>query len=149
MFDIYLTEEVVAESGGQAVYGTIQIEDYKEAFVASLVSWTRADYERHWRDACQHLVHEGNESALISSYQEPSRSELLVWWPLYRDGDIVYVRNELVIYAQLTEQFSIENPWASIRERKIVNDEGLRISEWETTIQSIEQCLERLRTKLI
>ena len=149
MFDIYLTDEVVPESDGHAVYGKIQIEDYSETFVASMVGWTRAQYEQHWREACQRLIRDGKESALISSNEEPSWSEFLVWWPLYRDGDVVYVRNELMIYAQLTEHFSIGNPWASIRKRKIVNDEGLKISEWETTIQSIERYLERVGTQSV
>jgi hypothetical protein len=142
MFDICLTDEVLPEPDSHAVYGTIQIEDYTETFAASLVRWTRAHYVRHWREACQRLIR-GKESVLISSYEEPSWSEFLVWWPLYPDGDMVYVRNELLIYAQLTEQFSIENPWASIRERKLVSDEGLKISEWNTTIQSIRDFLER------
>ena len=56
MFEIYLTDEVLPESDGDAVYGTIQIEDYKETFVASLVRWTPAHYELHWREACQRLI---------------------------------------------------------------------------------------------
>jgi hypothetical protein len=70
MFDIHLTDEVVPESDGNAVYGEIQIEDYTETFVASLVFWTPARYERHWREACQRLIRDGTESALISSYEE-------------------------------------------------------------------------------
>jgi hypothetical protein len=143
MFDIYLTDDVVPESEGQPVYGKIQIEDYTETFVASLVSWTRAHYEQHWREACQRLIGDGKESALISSYQEPSWSEFLVWWPLYPDGDIVYVRNELLIYARQREPFSIEEPSCSVRQRTTVNDEGLKISEWETSARSIREFLNR------
>ena len=143
MFDIYLTDEVVPESDGDAVYGKIQIEDYKETFVASLVGWSRGHYEHHWREACQRLIRDGRESALISSYEQPSWSEFLVWWPLYPDGDVVYVRNELLIYAQQREPFSIEVPWRSIRRRAIVNDEGLKISEWDTSARSIREFLER------
>ena len=143
MFDIYLTDEVVAESDGQAVYGKILIEDYTETFFASLVCWTPAQYEQHWREACQRLIDGRQDSALICSYVESSLSEFLVWWPLYRDGQVVHVQNELLIYSQLSKPFSIEDPWSSIRERRIATDDGSAISEWDTTIQSIHELLER------
>jgi hypothetical protein len=141
MFDIYLTDETVPKSDGNAVYGKIQIEGYAETFVASLVGWTPAQYRQHWREACERVTCEGKESALISSYVEPSWSEFLMWWPLYPDGDVVYVRNELLIYAQQRVPFSIEEPWGSIRQRRTLNDEGLKISEWETTVPSIREFL--------
>ena len=143
MFDIYLTDEVVPESEGHAVYGKVRIEDYTETFVASLVCWTPARYEQHWREACQRLVGAEQESALISSYVESPMSEFLVWWPLYRDGQVVHVRNELVIFSQLSKPFSIEDPWSSIRERRILAEEGSQISEWDTRIESLREFLDR------
>ena len=114
MFDIYLTTEVVPESDGHAVYGRIQIEDYTETFIASLVCWSRVDYEEHWHEACQLLIEGMPQSALLISYVEPSMSEFFVWWPLCRDDQVVHVRNEIVPYSQLTKPFSINDPWSSI-----------------------------------
>jgi hypothetical protein len=143
MFDIYLTGEVVPESDDHAVYGRIQIEDHTEMFVASLVCWRPAQYERHWQEACHRIIAGRQQSALISSYAESSMSEFLMWWPLYRDGQIVHVRNELVFYSQLSWPFSVEDPWSSIRDRRIVTEQGLEISEWDMRIQSVEEFLER------
>ena len=143
MFDIYLTDEAVPESDGNAVYGHIRIEDYAETFIASLACWTPAQYEKHWREACQRLIDGRQDSAVICSYVESSLSEFLVWWPLYRDGQVVHVQNELLIYSQLSKPFSIEDPWSSIRERRIATDDGSAISEWDTSIQSIHELLER------
>jgi hypothetical protein len=143
VFDIYLTTEFVSESNHEAVYGRIQIEDYTETFVCSLVCWSAAQYENHWREACQRLIDGRQQSALISSYVEPSMSEFLVWWPLYSDGQVVHVRNELVEYSQLRKPFSDKDPWSSIRARKIATDEGAKISEWDTGIQSIQEFLTR------
>lgn len=95
MFDIYLTDEVVPESDGLAVYGRIQIEEYTETFISSLVTWAPAQYELHWREACLRLVGD-RDAALICSYVEPPMSEFLVWWALYRDGEIVHVGNEVL-----------------------------------------------------
>ena len=48
MFQIYLTEEPVPETdpGVTAVYGKIQIGEFSETFVTSLVSWDRREYPR-------------------------------------------------------------------------------------------------------
>jgi hypothetical protein len=143
MFSIYLTDEFVPESEGQAAYGKLHIEEYAETFITSFVSWTAADYERHWQEACERLIAGENESALIVSYVPPTASEFLVWWPLYREGDIVHVRNELVLYSQMKVPFSIVEPWFSIRERKILTDEGSPISEWDTNLPSIREFLEQ------
>jgi hypothetical protein len=132
MFDIYLTTEVVPESADHAVYGRIQIDEYTETFIASLVCWSPAQYREHWHEACRRLIDGMHQSALISSYVESSMSEYFVWWPLYRDGQVVHLRNEIMLYSQLSKSFLIEDPWASIRERKIRNDDGLEISEWDT-----------------
>jgi hypothetical protein len=143
MFDIRLTAEPVPDSDGAAVYGRIQIEDYTETFVASLVCWSPDQYEQQWRDACQRLLDGASGSALITSYVDPSVSEFLVWWPLYRDGPVVHVRNELVPYSQLARPFSIEDPWSSIRVRQILSDEGMEISEWDTQVESLRDFLKQ------
>ena len=143
MFDIHLTADAVPDSDDYALYGKIQIEDYIETFVASLVCWSPAQYEQHWREACQRIVDGSHESVLISSYVDASMSEFLVWWPLYPEGQIVHVRNEILPYSALSKPFDVKDPWVSIRPRRIVTDEGLKISEWDTSIQSIEAFLAR------
>jgi hypothetical protein len=143
MFDICLTDEAVPESEGHAVYGKIRIEEYTETFIASLVCWSPRQYERHWREACRRLVDTRQASALVSSYVESSMSEFLVWWLLYPDGQVVHVRNELLIYSQLSEAFSIDDPWSSIRERRFLTGGGSKISEWDTRVESIREFLRR------
>jgi hypothetical protein len=142
MFNIYLTDEFVPDSEGQAAYGKIHIEEYAETFITSFVHWTAADYERHWQEACERLIAGERESALIVSYVAPPTSELLVWWSLYRENDIVHARNEMMFYTQTKVPFSIEDPWSSVRERRILTDDGLEISEWDTNIRSIREFLE-------
>jgi hypothetical protein len=112
--------------------------------VTSLVTWSRKDYESQWYGACQRLVEGATESALVASYVDPSMSEFFMWWPLYRKGEIVHVRNELVPYSQLTKPFNPNEPWAFLKKRKIMTDEGLEISEWNTTVEHIQRFLVRL-----
>src|SRR5687768_9816250 len=101
MFDIYLTEEAAPwlDPGVRAVQGSIRIENYVETIIASLMSWSPKEYERHWLTAVQRVVDGGDRSALITSYVEPTHDpdpdDYLVWWPLFREGETVYVQNQM------------------------------------------------------
>ena len=145
MFKILLTEEIVPETdpGVTAVYGKIEIGQYSETFVCSLVSWDRLRYRRHWWQSLRRLLDGADRSALITSYVQPELANHLVWWPLYRQGKTVHVQNQLLFYNQLPAPFSERNPWSSVGERKILNAEGRTISEWTTDIDSIRTFLER------
>jgi hypothetical protein len=148
MFKICTTDDFVSESSserGPAVYGKIVIDDFQETFAASLAYWTRDDYALHWTKALARLAAGGDRSALITDYLEPpvrpSSEDYLVWWPLYREGDAVYVQNHILFFGKLDRPFSPERPWDSVRSRQIVNGDGQNISEWTTTIQDIKYFL--------
>jgi len=153
MFEILLTDEQVTEPASgtstkaESVYGNIHVEDYRETFITDLSYWNRAEYEQHWITALQRLLGNATQSALITSIvpppKEPTDEDFLVWWPLYRERDFVYVQNQLLFFRQLSRPFSPERPWDSVGPRRTVNPEGLEISEWTTTIESIRSCLSR------
>jgi hypothetical protein len=145
IFNIYLTEEPVPEldPGVRAVYGKIRINDYRETFVASLIFWGAHDYERQWIAALQRLVEGANRSILISSYVEPVSEGFLFCWTLYRVGETVCIQNQMLFFDQLSGPFNVESPWDSVGKRESFNAEGLKISEWTTTVNSIHGCLNR------
>jgi CdiI N-terminal domain len=149
MFKIFTTNESVPESdtgGAPIVYGKIVIDSFCETFTASLSSWTREQYDRHWNTALERLIDGADRSALITSYIEPPTeagpNDFLVWWPLYRDGDTVYVQNHLLFFGKLKAQFLLERSWESLSDRQVMNDEGQKISEWVTTVQDIRNFLD-------
>jgi hypothetical protein len=148
MFHISLTDESVHEldPGVTAVYGEIKIGDFSHKFIACLDSWNRDRYERHWRAAIAKIVGGSDRSALITSYVEPIHSSHLMWWPLYREKNSVYFQNHMLFYDQLEEPFSVERPWDSVRERRTVNPEGKRISEWVMHIDSLSEFLQRTKS---
>jgi hypothetical protein len=145
MFDISLTDASVPEldPGVTAVYGEIKIGDFSETFIASLVFWTRDRYERHWRAAIGKIVDGSERSALITSCVGPIHSSHLLWWPLYREKNSVYIQNQILFYDQLNKPFSAERPWDCVRERQTVNPEGKRVSEWVTHVDSLREFLQR------
>ena len=145
MFNIYLTSDPVVEpgTGAKAVYGKIQIDDWDETFSASQVFWTAEQYQRHWAAALRRIVEGENRSALITSYIEPMSGGFLNWWPLYREGDTIYIQNQMLFFDQLKSPFCVEYPWESVSERKTTTAEGTEISEWTTTVSSLQQYLQR------
>lgn len=164
MFDIYLTGETVTEEGDpdfKAVWGEIRIGAFRERFVARVVCWNAEQYEKQWESALRRIVTGSTPAALITDYVEPNLSSgnSLWWWPLYREGDSVYIQNQLrmlyrksdsvfvqdqlVSSSPLDLQFSVQRPWESIKARETVAVEGSKISEWATTVESIEDCLVR------
>jgi hypothetical protein len=145
MFDICLTDEVVDEldHNVKAVYGKIQIGDFSETWVASLVSWDRTQYERHWAFAIHRILEGQKRSALITSFVQPPLSRYLVWWPMFRDNETVYIHQQLLFFDQLAQPFSAEDPWASIGERVHLSPDGSNISEWTLPIKDMEGYLRR------
>ncbi len=148
MFSIITTDERLPESetnGVPVVYGKIVIGDFQETFATSLASWTRSEYDLHWKKALEKLVAGGDRSALLADYVEPPvypySGGYLFWWPLYRDGDAVYVQNHILFFEQLSQPFSADRPWDSVRDRQVVNEDGQKISEWTTTIDEIKHFL--------
>lgn len=148
MFSIIATDERPPESetdGVPVFCGRIVIGEFQETFAASLVFWSREEYGLHWRKALERLVTIGDRSALITDYVEPPTHPYsggyLIWWPLYRDGDAVYVQNQLLFFEQLSRPFSAHRPWDSVRDRHAVNEDGQKISEWVTTVEDIRHFL--------
>jgi hypothetical protein len=82
MFDICLSTEIVEDDDdgvSQAVYGSIEIGDFRETFVASLSAWSPERYKLQWQEAGQRLVNDESKSAFITSFVLPSPGENF-WW---------------------------------------------------------------------
>ena len=69
----------------------------RERFVARVVFWSAEQYEKQWESALRKIVIGSTPAALITDYVEPnlSSADSLWWWPLYREGDSVYIQNQL------------------------------------------------------
>jgi hypothetical protein len=110
MFDIQLTDEAPPELDGgvSALYGSIEIGDFKEKFVVSLVEWTPERYERQWREAAKRLLEGFAKSAFVTSFVSPRGSFYFVWWVCFRIRETVHIQNQLRFYEQLPGPFSVD-----------------------------------------
>src|SRR5262245_1505378 len=135
-FSIGLIPEPVPnlDPGVVASLGVIQIGYFQERFIASLMYWSADDYKRHWKQAIERILHSSDVSCLITSMVDPATASHIVWWPMYRVNDSVFIQNHILFFDQLQSSFDERNPFSSVTERQTVDEDGNRISEWSVQI---------------
>jgi hypothetical protein len=144
-FSVALLKEFAPDldSGVIAVLGRIEIGEFSESFVTSLMYWSVCDYLRQWREGLERLIRGEKTSCLISSIVDPAVSSLLLWWPMCREGGIVHIQNQILLFDQLAVPFNEEDPYYSVGERRTVTEAGQPISEWNVEQVDIEAFLSR------
>ena|SRR6185503_15845734 len=74
----------------------IHINDFSEDLILPTSYWQRHIYIDHWHEAIQKILN-GSEheiSALITEMYDPKKPKYaIMWWPLYRENDKVFIRN--------------------------------------------------------
>jgi hypothetical protein len=89
-------------------------------------------------------VSENSTSCLISSITDPGTANFIFCWPIYRDGEDVYVQSSIIFLDGLEEQFNPQEPWRYVEVRSLVDEDGNQISEWSTTISQVRWFRESL-----
>ena len=146
-FAIRIFEEPVGSgpslTGGNELRGEIEIGDFKEAVVIPISYWSKLDYISHWQRAVKILL-DGDESArtaLITEMYDPENALYINCWPIYREGEIVYVHNRLLFTKDLPESFDLEEIGKYMDDREATDEDGNRISEWRTTAAELTRWL--------
>ena len=122
-------------------------DDGRIRLACDVSNWLRPDAETSrsvcsasWRRAFEVL--EGDPRAvacLMTSMTDPVTSNFLICWPLYREGEDVYVQNAIVLLDEIEGRFDPGAPWGSVEPRLGVDDDGNRISEWATSMGSLRE----------
>lgn len=142
-FSISLLLEPVPdlEPGVKASLGLIKIGSFQERFSASLMYWNAEDYERHWKQAVARIIKSSAVSCLITSMLDPATANFIFWWPMYCEGDTVFIQNQILFLDQLPSPFDEHAPFSHVPERKILSEDGEKISEWFVSIKDLESFL--------
>lgn len=114
--------------------GQITIGSFQERFIVPLDFWSVNDYRRHWRDSIDFLISAGKDTCLITAMHDPNTANYIQWWLLYPHGTSVFIQNHLLFLSTLSSPFNVLEPHLHIPARRVINDEGLPISEWESTL---------------
>jgi hypothetical protein len=140
-FSICFLEKDLQGTQSEYALGEIVIDDFHEIFRSSLSHWNTNKYLLQWREGLQRICNGHHKSCLIASMFNPTSANFIFLWTLYLDGDIVHVQNHLLFLDGLESPFLESEPYASVRDREIINDEGEKISEWDVNINTIKEYL--------
>jgi hypothetical protein len=119
--------------------GILILGEAKEYFGSSLYQWSKKEYESQWGHAIKTLLDGKDRAALITEYVRPEASTHLEWWPMYLIGNSVFIENQLLFYDQLAEPFSEQNAFSFLGERRTMNGEGKKISQWAVGMPDLEE----------
>jgi hypothetical protein len=143
MFAIELQsqQEARQEDGDSAeASGRIVIGDFTETFRVPLGFWGESDYRRSWRLAFELLNANPHAiSCLMTSMTDPGNSNFLGCWPMYREGEDVFIQNALIFLDEIEEDFDPAAPWDSVGPREVIDEDGNKISEWITSMSSLRE----------
>ncbi|MEV2251109.1 hypothetical protein AB0I94_11095 [Streptomyces sp. NPDC050147] len=129
-------------AAGTGAVGRISVGDFEESFAMDLSYWSVTDYQESWMSALA-VLDGGTDSTscLISSITDPANSNFVFCWPIYREGDDVYVQNSIIFLEELTGDFIPKEPWRSVEPRSTVDEDGNNISEWKTSMGAVREFL--------
>ena len=123
----------------------ITIGDFKEVFLSSVDYWHVTEYQKHWAETVEKILNgECDKTALIVNMHDPKDANYLNCWPLYREGDTIYIHNQLLFISQIKE-FDIANLPEYVDARQTVNQDGDAISEWATSADELQVWAAELR----
>ena len=129
--------------------GLITIEDFQETLLIPLGFWDEKKYQRHWKEQISNFVYQQLDRTFLiteifdAKQLPPKTVNTLGWWIFYREKNRVIIQQEFLALNELKSEFTLEGASQFIDERQTHTDEGNRISEWETSISSLQEFLER------
>ncbi|MFF6811838.1 hypothetical protein ACFZAG_18375 [Streptomyces sp. NPDC012403] len=105
--------------------------------------WSVDEYRRSREAALRGLGRTATAtSRLIASLIAPAAADFVFRRPMYRDGEVVHVRNAVIFLDELDGPFDPQEPWRSVRSRCPVDEDGNRVSEWVTSASRVRRFLE-------
>jgi hypothetical protein len=137
MFSISFLQDSLQRQENSTQVGEIIIGEFRELFHSSLSYWNQQQYLNQWREGINRICMGEVNSSLITDMYDPKSSNIVQWWVLRCNNDIVGVRNELVFSGDLKQPFIEADIYKYIEERPAVNKKGKKISEWELNISDL------------
>ncbi len=125
--------------------GQITIDEFQETFDAPLQHWRREGYLAHWLEAADRLIAGAERSAFVTSMNVPEHANFIVWWPAYRRGQVVLVQQQVLFMDRLSGPFSEAHLFDFVPDHLEVDEDGERVSQWDTSIADIGHFADSLR----
>ena len=137
MFSINFLQDLRQNEQTNIQVGEIIIGEFREFFHSSLSYWNRQQYSKQWEEGINRICIGEEKSSLITDMYDPNSSNIIQWWVLHCEKDLVHVRNELLFLGDFKQPFIEEDIYNYIEERPEINKDGKKISEWEISISDL------------
>jgi len=121
-------------------YGKISIQDidepdFYEHFYMNLDTWSMDDYKKQWELAFKRLETR-KKSCFVVNFEV---NRLVMLWPLYRVGRIIYIQNHMYIDEAYKKNigdclFTPETSLKFVHDRDRIRAEAKKMSEWQVKI---------------
>jgi len=136
MFGIFPEDKQIDIEGALFAPASIVIGDFKESMNIPLTYWNINDYKKSWLKSLDEGLTKKNHAALAVSMYEPELANFVFVWALYFKAEIVHVQNS-IIFLEEHKKFSPEKINEFIDERTTHDEDGMKISEWSTNLDSV------------
>ena len=136
MFNIEIDPEIEQIDDARCYRGVITLGDHEESFLATAGLWDWRKYQHQWRSAAKRLLEHRDRAAFVTSFSHPDAHHNFVW-PAWCEGDVVYVRNRLLLRALLPSVLDVERIHELVGERTTVTEGGYEISQWTVSLADI------------
>lgn len=136
MFGIFPEDKQIDIEGALFAPAAIVIGDFTESMNIPLTYWNINDYKKSWLKSLDEGLTKKNHAALAVSMYEPELANFVFVWALYFKAEIVHVQNS-IIFLEEHKKFSPEKINEFIDERTTHDEDGMKISEWSTNLDSV------------
>lgn len=136
MFGIFPEDEQIDIEGAFFAPASIIIDDFIESMNIPLTYWNISDYKKSWLKSLEEGLTKKNHAALAVSMYEPVLANFVFVWVLYFKAEKVHVQNS-IIFLEEHKNFSPEKINEFIDERTTHDEDGMKISEWHTDLNSV------------
>lgn len=143
-FSMNLSHEVLTRFDEAGLLGEIEINGYKENFFSPVRFWSRMDYLRSWKKSLDQRLRDRGHAALATSMYDPDSCNFVFCWVIYIEGEQAHIQNNALLLNELPVPFVPEDINLHVSARKEINDDGMKISQWNVDTASIAKFSEIL-----
>lgn len=147
MFGIFPEDKVEKVEGELVLPASIVIDEFSEMTHIPLSYWSIKDYKSCWLKSIAEGLTSKKHAALAVSMYETDNTNFIFTWVLYFCGSKVLVQNT-ILFLDECQGFSAEKINEFIKPRITHNDDGIKISEWSTDLESVISFYESLKDEM-
>lgn len=136
MFGIFSENAPIEECDEMVLPSSIVINEFKENFNIPLAYWNVKDYRNSWKLSIEEGLQRGSHAVLAVSMYEPGHTNFVFTWVLYLEGENVFIQNKIIFLDEHPE-FTPENINDYVENRETHDEDGRKLSEWSTDLNSI------------